>query len=138
MKQRNKFILSIVCTFIVGVLIGGVVIFYSSANITGRFIGYCAATYTNLDAIQNTNRLEEIRENKLPEAIEALEFDLDSNINSLHNLLKGQEGLDEETKETMINTLKNVKTYRVKYPRSSKNNEMDKSVNEALSQIEID
>lgn len=135
MKQRNKFILSITGTFIVGVLIGGVVIFYYSADMTGRMIGYYATTYTNLNAIQNTKRLQKIRQNKLPEAIEALESDLDSNIISLHNLLKDQEVLSEETKEAMRSTLKSAKRYRREYPRSSKDSEIDKSVNEAFSQI---
>jgi hypothetical protein len=76
--------------------------------------------------------LEDLRAGNNNPVIEGFEGELDSRIEDLGY---GLNSTHEFTKQNVLDTLKQVKEYRIKFPRKTINPEVDKNVEKVFSKI---
>ena len=130
MKSKKWLVLVIFCALILGGIGGGVAGVYLAAKFEGesrldRLMNrYVVETNTNITLLRR------IRDDKLDEALNTLEMELDSDIVTLSSVKPSQY---ENGADLVSDALMAAKRYRTQYPWLSGNPGMDKAVAQALS-----
>jgi gas vesicle protein len=130
--MKVKKIMSVALIFLIGALTGGAAGAYITMHFASLFYIDGSILQDVVSIKQNIAALQNIREGKIDHATEILEAALDGNLIRYSFGLRGSRHL----RQTVKSTLKTVKDYRKKYPRSTKYPEIDEAVGRALAKAD--
>ncbi len=130
MKLNLRKIAVVVAIFLIGAIVGGVIAGYGTSYYLSRFMLYGSNLSETVSINSRVFTLNKLRDGKADEAINHLEMMLDGNLIYFSG---GIHGSPTEQKD-IRKALRNAKDYRLKYPRSTKYLDVDKSVASALAE----
>src|SRR4030042_2214613 len=130
--MKVKKIMSVALIFLIGALTGGAAGAYITMHFASLFYIDGSILQDVVSIKQNIAAMKTIRQGKIDHATEILEAALDGNLIRYSFGLRGSRHL----RQTVKSTLKTVKDYRKKYPRSTKYPEIDEAVGRALAKAD--
>ena len=133
MKSKKWLALVLFGSLVFGGIAGGIIGGYASAKLMGESRLVAMMNRYAVDTKIVVFLLYDIRKGEIHQAMNLLEMKLDDNIVTLSEV----KTLQFEDGGAIVNAaLKAAKKYRTEYPRPSSNSEIDKIVEQTLSQID--
>jgi gas vesicle protein len=126
--MKVKKIMSVALIFLIGALTGGAAGAYVTMHFASLFYIDGSILQDVVSIKQNIAALQKIRQEKIDGATEILEGAVDSTLIRYSFDLRGSRHI----RQTVISSLKTVKEYREKYPRTTKSPKIDEAVARAL------
>lgn len=133
MTSNRRKVFLVIGIFILGGIIGATIGESIGKHRASRFLGNFFSDGSNVSIILEIKEkiftLSKLRDGKMEEAIETLEKALDRDLMHFSVGIYGSEKIRKE----ITNTLRVVKEYRSKFPRTTNYPDIDETVSEALA-----